>query len=90
MEGIQRSGLIDLDEADGWDTPRHTRDRRRDSVVVINTAARKNLAVKQYGSTLDGSLEELGSKLVALWIINRQRDSLGLFREGVESRGASR
>jgi hypothetical protein len=27
------------------------------------------------------SLEELGSKLVALWMINRQRDSLELLRE---------
>jgi hypothetical protein len=26
-------------------------------------------------------LEELGSKLVALWVINRQRDSLELLRE---------
>ena len=47
--------LIDLDEADGWIHLVNTCDRRRDSVVVINTAARNNLAVKQYGSTLDSS-----------------------------------
>ena len=62
--------LIDLDEADGWIHLVNTCDNRRDSVVVINTAARNNLAVKQYGSTLDSSLEELGSKLVALWVID--------------------
>ena len=31
--------------------------------------------------TLDGSLEELGSRLVALWVINRQRDSAGLLKQ---------
>jgi hypothetical protein len=37
--------------------------------------------VKKYGQTLDGSLEELGSRLVALWVINRQRDSVGLLKQ---------
>jgi hypothetical protein len=72
--------LIDLDEADGWIHLVNTCDSHRDSVVVVNTAARNNLAVKQYGQTLDSSLEELGTKLVALWVINRQRDSLELLK----------
>jgi len=42
---------------DGWIHLVNTCGRRRDSVVVINTAARNNLAVKQYGNTLDSSLE---------------------------------
>ena len=52
---------------------------------MINTAARNNLAVKQYGETLDSSLQELGSQLVALWVINRQRDSLELLREFIDA-----
>jgi hypothetical protein len=52
---------------------------------VVNTAARNNVAVKQYGQTLDSSLEELGSKLVALWVINRQRDSLELLKEFMDA-----
>jgi len=56
-------------------------DKSRDKVVVVNTAARNNLAVKKFGQTLDGSLEELGSRLVALWVINRQRDSVGLLKQ---------
>lgn len=76
--------LIDLDEADGWIHLVNTCDGHRDGSVVINTAARNNLAVRQYGKTLDSSLEELGSKLVALWMINRQRDSLELLREFME------
>ena len=77
--------LINLDEADGWIHLVNTCDRHREGVVVINTAARNNLAVKQYGGTLDSSLEELGSQLVALWVINRQRDSLELLREFIDA-----
>jgi hypothetical protein len=73
--------LIDLDEADGWIHFVNVCDKNRDKVVVVNTAARNNLAVKKYGQTLDGSLEELGSRLVALWVINRQRDSVGLLKQ---------
>ena len=73
--------LIDLDEADGWIHFVNVCDKSRDKVVVVNTAARNNLAVKKYGQTLDGSLEELGSRLVALWVINRQRDSVGLLKQ---------
>jgi hypothetical protein len=73
--------LIDLDEADGWIHLVNTCDSHRDTVVIVNTAARNNVAVRQYGQTLDSSLEELGTKLVALWVINRQRDSLELLRE---------
>jgi hypothetical protein len=70
---------------DGWIHLVNTCGRRRDSVVVINTAARNNLAVKQYGNTLDSSLEQLGRQLVALWVINRQRDSLELLREFIDA-----
>jgi hypothetical protein len=77
--------LLNLDEADGWIQLVNTCDKHRDSVVVINTAARNNVAVKQYGQTLDSSMEELGSKLVALWVINRQRDSLELLREFMDA-----
>jgi hypothetical protein len=53
--------------------------------VVVNTAARSNLVVQKYGQTLDCSLEELGSRLVALWVINRQRDSVGLLKQFMEA-----
>jgi hypothetical protein len=73
--------LIDLDEADGWIHFVNVCDKSRDKIVVVNTAARNNLAVKKYGQTLDGSLQELGRRLVALWVINRQRDSVGLLKQ---------
>ena len=77
--------LLDLDEADGWIHLVNTCDGHRDGILVINTAARNNLAVRQYGATLDSSLEELGSRLIALWVINRQRDSLELLKEFMDA-----
>lgn len=74
------SKLLLLDQADGWialvnhcaDFPDHT--------VVVNTAARNNLGVTAYGATLHRALPDLERDLIALWVINRQRDSLELFR----------
>ncbi len=80
-----KTELINLDEGDGWIHLVNTCDGHRDYVVVINTAARNNLAVRQYGVTLDSSLEELGTKVVALWVINRQRDSLELLKEFMDA-----
>lgn len=77
--------LINLDEADGWIHLVNVCDERKDSTVVINTAARNNLAVTKFGSTLDSTLEELKRQLVTLWVINRQRDSLELLREFAEA-----
>jgi hypothetical protein len=67
---------MDRNEADGSIRLVNTCNIHRDSRFVVNTAARNNISVKHSGKTLDGSLEELGTRLVVLWIINRQRDSL--------------
>ena len=75
----------DLDEADGWIHLVNVCDAHRDRAVVVNTAARNNVAVTRYGATLDSSLEALNATLVALWVINRQRDSLELLKEFIEA-----
>ena len=79
------SELVNLDEANGWIRLVNVCDSKKDSSVVINTGARNNLGVSRYGLTLDGTLEELGRKLVVLWMINRQRDSLELLKEFAEA-----
>jgi hypothetical protein len=73
--------LVDLDSADGWIQLVNTCSEHVDKIIVINTAARNNGAVRQFGGTLDSTLEELKSTLVALWVINRQRDALELLRD---------
>ena len=76
-----RTALLDLDTAAGWIELVNLCDAWPDHVVVVNTAARNNKGVSAYGETLNGTLVELGRKLVTLWVINRQRDSLELLKE---------
>lgn len=73
--------LIDLDDADGWIDLVNICEKHAKSVVVVNTAARNNKGVSTYGVTLSNTLIELKRKLVTLWVINRQRDSLELLKE---------
>jgi hypothetical protein len=77
--------LIDLDEADGWIRLVNACDVDRSRTVVINTAARNHGGVAQYGRTLETSLDELDARLVAFWMINRQRDSLELLADFLEA-----
>ena len=76
-----RSDLLDLDNADGWIELINLCDSNADSTIVINTAARSNKAVNAYGTILSNTLPELKRKLITLWVINRQRDSLELLKE---------
>jgi hypothetical protein len=73
--------LLNLDEANGWIQLVNLCDHRPDSIIVINTAARNSTGVTAYGATLNSTLLELRRKLVTLWVINRQRDSLELLKE---------
>jgi hypothetical protein len=79
-----KSELIDLDDANGWIDLVNVCDKHPDAVVVVNTAARNNKGVTAYGETLNNTLAELKRKLVTLWVINRQRDSLELLKEYME------
>ena len=80
-----KTQLINLDEADGWIQLVNLCDSNPDDVVVINTAARNNKGVSAYGETLNSTLAELKRKLVTLWVINRQRDSLELLKDYMEA-----
>lgn len=71
----------DLDEPGGWIDFVNFCDAHRDAAVIVNTAARNQTGVSQYGGTLASTLDELARRLVVLWVINRQRDSLELLLE---------
>lgn len=71
-------GSCDLDDVSGWIDFVNFCDMHRDAAVVVNTAARSQAGVAQYGGTLASTLDELARRLVVLWVINRQRDSLEL------------
>lgn len=72
-----------LDDADGWIELVNLCDGS-DRDVVVNSAARSNEAVVEFGGTLTESLEELKMELVTFWVINRQRDSIELLKKYME------
>ena len=80
---VHTMDLIDLDQHDGWLRLVNVCAAHPVNVVIINTAARSNVAVRQYGELLEECLGELG-KMLALWVINRQRDSVELLKEFME------
>jgi len=84
-EQIVPTELLNLDEVDGWMQLVNLCVQNKDKIVVVNTAARNNLGVAAYGENLNGSLPELDRKLVTLWVINRQKDSLLLLQDFMQA-----
>lgn len=85
IEGKQRFAF-NLDESDGWIDLLNLCDQTESlgATVVINTAARNNVAVEKYGKALNNGLARLKNnryQLVTLWVINRQRDSIQLLQD---------
>jgi hypothetical protein len=78
---------INLDEKDGWMDMVNRLAEQPDETVVINTPARSGEGVRLYGTLLTESMQELGRKLVTLWVINSQRDSLQLLKEYLDMVG---
>jgi len=72
--------LFGLDDADGWIRLINLCEAHPDRTVVVNTAARNNSGVTTHGETLNDALGELNRALIALWVINRQRDSVELLK----------
>ena len=79
---------INLDEKDGWMDLANLLAEHPDETVVINTPARSGEGVRLYGTLLTESMQELGRKLVTLWVINSQRDSLQLLKEYLDTVGS--
>lgn len=82
------SGLttaIELDTSEGWIDLVNFADKTRGRPLVINTAARNLTAVTKFGKTLESTLAELDRELITLWTINRQRDSLELMADYLET-----
>ena len=78
--------LVNLDEREGWIDLVNLVESGRESTFVINTGARNQTGISNFGRTLSKALPELGRKLVVLWMIDRKRESLELlsdFREAI-------
>ena len=72
---------LNLDTHGGWTTLIKTCADRPDSTAVINGAPRDHRGVNEYGQMLSDSLQDLQRRLVTLWVINTQRDSLEMLKK---------
>ena len=78
--------LVNLDEREGWIDLVNLVESSHESTFVINTGARNQTGISNFGRTLSNALPELGRRLVVLWMIDRKRESLELladFREAI-------
>lgn len=72
---------INLDFKEGWINLINKAEENAEKDIVINTAARNNLGLVKYGAMLCDALDPLDRQLETIWVINRQRDSLNLLNE---------
>jgi hypothetical protein len=78
-------GLVNLDEREGWIELVNLVESRPESAVVINTGARNQTGITNFGRTLRKALPELRRKLSVFWLIDRKRESLELLADFAEA-----
>lgn len=82
IEGVT-AVTVRLEEEQSWADIVTTIDEHPDHVVVIGTASRTAEAVQTHGHILRELLPALGRRLVTLWVIDEQKDSIKLLKEHV-------
>ena len=78
--------LVNLDEREGWIELLNLVESHREDTIVINTGARNQSGISNFGTTLRKALPQLKRKLIVFWLIDRKRESLELladFREAL-------
>jgi MinD-like ATPase involved in chromosome partitioning or flagellar assembly len=73
--------LLNLDKEEGWLDLINVADANREAAIVINSAARNADGVNTYGELLNETVAEMKRKLIVFWVINRNRDSVELLKE---------
>jgi hypothetical protein len=73
--------LVNLDEREGWIDLVNLVEGKPESTVVINTGARNQTGISNFGKTLSKALPQLHRKLVVFWLIDRKRESLELLAD---------
>ncbi|HZL17812.1 MAG TPA: protein mobD [Polyangia bacterium] len=76
--------LVNLDEREGWIDLVNLVERKPESTIVINTGARNQTGISNFGKTLAKALPQLKRKLIVLWLIDRKRESLELLLDFTE------
>jgi len=73
--------LVNLDEREGWIELVNLVESKAESAFVINTGARNQTGVSNFGKTLSKALPQLKRKLIVFWLIDRKRESLELLAD---------
>ena len=82
--------LVNLDEREGWIELVNLVESRPESTIVINTGARNQTGITNFGRTLRKALPELKRKLGVFWLIDRKRESLELLERFLRGSPGSR
>ena len=77
--------LVNLDEREGWIELLNLVESHADDTIVINTGARNQTGISNFGKTLRKALPQLKRKLVVFWLIDRKRESLELLSDFIDS-----
>jgi hypothetical protein len=77
--------LVNLDEREGWIDLVNLVESKPESTIVINTGARNQTGINNFGQTLGKALPQLKRKLIVFWLIDRKRESLELLTDFTEA-----
>jgi hypothetical protein len=77
--------LVNLDEREGWIDLVNLVESKPENTIVINTGARNQTGISNFGRTLGKALPQLKRKLVVFWLIDRKRESLELLADFTEA-----
>jgi hypothetical protein len=77
--------LVNLDEREGWIELVNLAEHKPERTLVINTGARNQTGVGNFGKTLSKALPHLKRKLVVFWLIDRKRESLELLSDFLQA-----
>jgi hypothetical protein len=77
--------LVNLDEREGWIELLNLVDGHPEDTIVVNTGARNQTGISNFGKTLRKALPQLKRRLVVFWLIDRKRESLELLSDFIET-----
>jgi len=80
LNKLVKSELCNLDREEGFMKLGNIIEANNDAYIVVNTAARATSSIVKHGRILSDVVLELKRKLVMLWPMNRQRDSIELLK----------
>jgi MinD-like ATPase involved in chromosome partitioning or flagellar assembly len=77
--------LVNLDEREGWIELLNFVESHPEDTIVVNTGARNQTGISNFGKTLRKALPQLKRRLVVFWLIDRKRESLELLSDFIEA-----